>query len=356
MGEHVRMTAVSMQAEGVPIRVINISENVLARQEDRRFDHLLSTETEFGANIFHVNADQLPIVCASLGEAFMACKKNIAYPFWELGNFPDDWTPQLNAMDEVWAPTKFIQDAIKNVERPVLHMPVAVELAPGFERWRREDFGLANDDFLFLFYFDLASFASRKNPIGVIEAFRLAVDSLEGRGVRARLIVKVISADRFPKELGELQEIARCIPGIILMPDVFSADKIHGLVNCADAFVSLHRSEGFGRGPAEAMRLGRVAIATAFSGNMDYMRSENSFPVPYRLRAVGSDEYPYGAGQFWADPDVREAADIMTKLVKEPGLAREVGQRAAEYMAMHHSQDAIGKRYAERLRAIGVLN
>lgn len=355
MGEHVRMTAVSMHAEGLPMGVVNISENLLARQEDRRFDHLFS-DAEFRANIFHVNADQLPIVCAGLGERFLSGKTNIAYPFWELGKFPTDWTPQLNAMDEVWAPTKFIQESLSNIERPVVHMPVAVVLAPGYERWRRDDFGLPNDAFVFLFYFDLASFSSRKNPIGVIEAFRTAVETMRGRATRpVRLVVKVISADRFPNELRELQEMTQSLPGVVLMPDVFSPDQIHGLVNCADAFVSLHRSEGFGRGPAEAMRLGKVAIATAYSGNMDYMNQSNSFPVAYRLRAVGADEYPYGAGQYWADPDAREAGAIMAKLMLEPGLAREVGARARDYMVKHHGPEAIGKRYAERLRTIGAL-
>ncbi len=357
MGEHVRMTAVSLQSEGVPMGIVNISENVLARQEDRRFDHLFAEAADFRVNIFHVNADQLPIVCAGLGDRFLSGKKNVSYPFWELGQFPTDWTPQLNAMDEVWAPTKFIQDSLSNIERPVVHMPVAVELAAGYERWKREDFGLPNDAFLFLFYFDLASFSSRKNPIGVIDAFRLAVQAVQGRDARpVRLVVKVISAERFPNEYRQLQEITSSIPGVILMPDVFGADQIHGLVNCSDAFVSLHRSEGFGRGPAEAMILGKAAIATGYSGNMDYMNKQNSFPIGYRLKPVGANEYPYGAGQVWADPDIGEAAAVMARLVIEPSLARDIGARARKYMIDHHAPEVIGRRYAERLRELGALN
>jgi len=296
-------------------------------------------------------------VCAGLGDQFLAGKKNISYPFWELGKFPTDWTPQLNAMDEVWAPTKFIQESLSNIERPVVHMPVAVELAPGYERWTREDFGLPQDAFLFLFYFDLASFSSRKNPIGVIEAFKLAVQALQGRDARpARLVVKVISADRFPNEFRQLQEITSAIPGVMLLTDTFAPDQIHGLVNCSDAFVSLHRSEGFGRGPAEAMILGKAAIATGYSGNMDYMNKANSFPIGYRMRAVGADEYPYGAGQFWADPDIGEAAVVMTRLLIEPSLARTIGVRAKDYMIKHHSPEVIGKHYAERLKFLGALS
>jgi glycosyltransferase involved in cell wall biosynthesis len=170
------------------------------------------------------------------------------------------------------------------------------------------------------------------------------------------LVVKVISAERFPKELGQLQELVRSLPGIVLIPDVFSADKMHGLVNCADAFVSLHRSEGFGRGPAEAMKLGKVAIATGYSGNMDYMTDDNSFPVPYRLRAVGEHDYPFGAGQVWADPDLSAAAAIMAKVVQDPSLARETGLRARRHMDNHHAPAPIGARYAERLAVLGALS
>jgi glycosyltransferase involved in cell wall biosynthesis len=357
MGEHVRMTAASMQAEGVPMGIVNISENVLARQEDRRFDHLHSDGADFRANIFHVNADQLPIVTASLGDRFLAGKKNIAYPAWELAKLPDDWTPQLNAMCEIWAPSRFIQQSMaESLACEVVHMPLAVELADGYEKWRRQDFGLPANAFVFIFYFDLASFASRKNPIGAIEAYRIALQLAGQSAKKPLLVVKVISAERFPQQFGELRSIAASIPGVRLIPEVFSADKMHGLINCADAFLSLHRSEGFGRGPAEAMRLGKAVIATGYSGNMDYMTADNSFPVSFRMKSVGAHEYPYGEGQYWADPDIGEAAAIMAKLLGDSDLAASIGVRARGHMIQHHSPAAIGRRYAERLKAIGVLN
>jgi glycosyltransferase involved in cell wall biosynthesis len=355
MGEHVRMTAAALHSRGVSLGVINITENVLARQQDRRFDHLLVDGADFGVNIFHINADQLPVVCSALGEDRLAGKWNIAYPAWELSKFPQDWTPQLDAMSEIWAPSRFIQEALAgSVETPVLHMPLAVELAEGYEKWRREHFGLPADAFVFLFYFDLASFASRKNPMAVIEAYRMAAASLPASaGAAAMLVVKVISAERFPEQFAQLRATCSATPGIVLIPDVFDADKMHGLVNCADAFVSLHRSEGFGRGPAEAMRLGKATIATGYSGNMDYMDGANSFPVSYRLKPVGPGEYPYGEGQHWAEPDVGEAAAIMRRLIEDRSLARERGERARAHMQAHHSVAAVGKRYAERLIALG---
>ena len=50
-----------------------------------------------------------------------------------------------------------------------------------------------------------------------------------------------------------------------------SSNEVKNLVRCSDCFVSLHRSEGYGFGIAEAMVLGKPVIATAYSGNMDFM-------------------------------------------------------------------------------------
>src|SRR6185436_2439934 len=65
-----------------------------------------------------------------------------------------------------------------------------------------------------------------------------------------------------------------------------SDNEIKNLVRVCDVFVSLHRSEGFGRGMAEAMAMGRPAIATGYSGNLDFMTWETGLLVDYQLAPV----------------------------------------------------------------------
>jgi glycosyltransferase involved in cell wall biosynthesis len=123
-------------------------------------------------------------------------------------------------------------------------------------------------------------------------------------------------------------------------------------VRCCECFLSLHRSEGFGRGPAEAMFFGKVAVATSWSGNMEYMNGEVSCLVDYRLVAVKDGEYPHAEAQVWADADVGHAAQILVRLIDHPAFAKELGERARAHMQANYSDAVIGRRYRARLEAI----
>lgn len=67
------------------------------------------------------------------------------------------------------------------------------------------------------------------------------------------------------------------------------------LIPLSDCYTSLHRSEGFGLRMAEAMALGKPTIATAYSGNLDFMTAENSYLCPAPRSKVGPEREPYQA-------------------------------------------------------------
>ena len=93
-------------------------------------------------------------------------------------------------------------------------------------------------------------------------------------------------------------------------------EAVAALTAVCDVYVSLHRAEGFGLGMAEAMYFGKPVIATAYSGNMDFMTLANSCPVGYRMARIDLGdlrfnrltEAVYRPGEWWADPDLDEAA------------------------------------------------
>jgi glycosyltransferase involved in cell wall biosynthesis len=116
-------------------------------------------------------------------------------------------------------------------------------------------------------------------------------------------------------------------PRITLMDRFLTHGSQMGLMASCDAYVSLHRSEGFGQGMAEAMLLGKPVIATAYSGNLSFMTPNNSALVPAGRVALGPDDYPYGQGQHWAQPDLEVAAACMQRAVREPAWCEALGQR-----------------------------
>ena len=90
--------------------------------------------------------------------------------------------------------------------------------------------------------------------------------------------------------------------------------------------LSLHRGEGFGLVLAEAMLLGKPVIATAWSGNTDFMDRSNAALIDYRLVPARDDRSVYRG--LWAEPDVAEAACLLRMLADDPGLRRAMGEQA----------------------------
>ena len=98
------------------------------------------------------------------------------------------------------------------------------------------------------------------------------------------------------------------------------------LMASCDAYVSLHRSEGFGQGLAEAMLLGKPVIASGISGNLDFMDAGCSALVSCGRVVLDANDYPYGEGQAWADPDLDEAAAWMRRSLEDAAWRTATGQ------------------------------
>jgi glycosyltransferase involved in cell wall biosynthesis len=346
------LTADSFSADSIPFGIYNFDHNVAARQADERYSALITDAPEFRANIFHINADQMGLARDVLGGEFFRDRYNIGYWAWELSVFPDDWLPATELVDEIWAPSRFIQHALSEKARcPVVWMPLAVR-PPVVDSGAGKDFGIAPDCFAFLFYFDFASFATRKNPTGPIAAFRRAFPDARNR---VQLIIKVMAHDVHAPEVARLRKQVADDPRIRIIDEVLSHSEMALLLDRCDCFVSLHRSEGFGRGMAEAMAMGKPVIATNYSGNTDFMNSENSLLVNYSLVPVGKGEYVHWEGQVWAEPDIEQAAWYMRKVVDDPQASRAMGVAASSYIRDFHSPRAIGVRYRNRLARLGLL-
>lgn len=338
LGENLRRFAEALDAARLPFSLIDFRVNLDGRGVDDRLARHIGTENPYPVNLFFVNADQMPFVHRHFGPEFFAGRRNIGFWFWELEGFPNAWSEAFDLVDEVWVATDFIRNAIAACTRkPVHRLILPISLTPPAHTPSRAALGLPDRGFLFHFHFDFRSFVQRKNPQAVIAAFQQAFPAGDRRAV---LLVKTINGTQVPEALAALREAVAPDPRIVVMDGFLSHEDNMGLMMLCDAFVSLHRSEGFGMGLAEAMYLGKPVIATGYSGNLEFMTPDNSALVRHRMIPVGPDDYLHGEGQQWADPEVGHAAGLMRRLVDSPAYARALGQAGAESIRRTHSRRA----------------
>lgn len=271
----------------------------------------------------------------------------IAYWYWEFDAVPESWIGHAAGVDEVWAATEFVAKGLR--ER--LTVPVKT-LFPGvrlgaYTRRKREYFGLQDGVFTFLFNFHMNSVMERKNPLGLIRAFKQAFRPEEA----VALVVKTMFGHHHPAQLAALhQAAAGC--NVQIIDQVYDFDEVLSLTDVCDAYVSLHRSEGLGLTMAEAMLMGKPVIATNYSGNVDFMNNDNSLLVPYELVRLGRPLPPYEADLMWAEPSIEHAAALMRRLFDEPAWARELGAKAKASAEATLSVRAAGVKVAQRLAEI----
>ena len=204
------------------------------------------------------------------------------------------------------------------------------------------------DGFLFLFVFDYMSTTQRKNPVGLVEAFRGAFTPQDG----AHLLIKTINAPLRPLAEEELLWACHGRDDIHVIDRSLTGPERDALMAACDCYVSLHRSEGFGLTMAEAMSIGKPVIATGYSGNVDFMTAENSYLVDYDIVRVGPDCEIYPADGEWAEPDLQQAARVMRSVYDDPAHARTLGEQARADIARLLSPEATGAAMRDRLRAL----
>jgi glycosyltransferase involved in cell wall biosynthesis len=345
IGESARLMVAALQAAGVPHAAVPIEQGLLSRRSSGGDPPTpAAAATRFDTSLVCVNADLTPAVAAAVPELFDG-RRRIGMWYWEVEEFPRSQHGGFDHVDEVWVATDFVRRAVE----PHSPVPVRIVTPPLPQRGAeptltRADLGLP-DRPLFLFSFDFLSTAERKNPWGLIDAFRLAFAPDEG----PVLVIKSINADRRPAAAERLRLHAAGHPDVLLLEEYLDAAGRDALVALCDVYVSLHRSEGLGLTMAEAMARGKPVIATGYSGNLQFMTEENSFLVPWVPVAIPPDAEPYPAGGTWADPDLPAAAAAMRLVIQRPDVAAARGARAAADIATLHSPAAAGREAARRL-------
>ena len=357
LGEAARLYIAALTAAGVPVTTTAVTpdlpvkdaQRAITRYGSRRFQDLRAN-AEPAFNLACLNGDHLAELIRVRGEVILEGLPTIGQWGWETDVLPSSWTPAFEFVDEVWVYSRFMAENLgRLLPMPVVVVPPAI-VAPDPSR---AELPIARDDrFTFVFMLDFFSTLRRKNTIGLVEAFARAFSPDEG----PRLILKTINARFRPEAADELRYRAADRPDIELVDEYFDPAQKAALLQRADCYVSLHRSEGFGLPLAESMSLGTPVIATGFSGNTDFTTPHNSYLVDWKPTRVGPDCEIYPPQGMWAEPDLDHAAELMRYVFEHPLEAKARGARAQADIKLHYAPavtGAIARGRLERLQEFG---
>ncbi|MDB5590777.1 glycosyltransferase, partial [Enterovirga sp.] len=349
LGESGRTLARAMIEAGVPLALYPYNRRVRNRHVGRFMEERYDLSARFDVTVLYLSLEQLPEALRELGPR-QEGSYVILRPYWELERFPEAWRANFAGVDEVWAPTAFVAEAVRDAfAGPVTLIPPAVDAAAPAPV-RRAHFGLPDGPFLFLFSFDYNSAASRKNPLGAVEAFRAAFpDPREPVG----LVLKSTGAPgMWPRLRGEIAAAAAADPRIRVIDGMLPRGELVALLALCDSYLSLHRSEGFGLGMVESMMLGKPVIGTDYSGSRDFLSAERGYPVAFRLRPLRDGEYPSGEGQSWAEPDLDAAVAALREVFRDPVGRWRRAEAARRFVQDRFGLDNVGRLARARLDAI----
>jgi Glycosyl transferases group 1 len=360
IGEQGRLTLRSIADSKVPFSIVD-HDATISKRDPALLEAFGDRPTgfPFDVDLLMVNADQTGETLSTFRRGGRADRPTIGLWAWEVQRFPERMHHAFDLVSEVWVLSDFSRDALQPAASefgvrvhtfpmqlpvpvsPVSSVPASAALAA---------LGVPIGAPMFAFAFDYFSVAERKQPWAVVNAFCRAFPFATHAG--PRLVIKSINHEFFPADRERLLYAIGGREDVIVIEGYLPAEQRDAFIRGATAYVSLHRAEGYGLTLAEAMSVGTPTIATAWSGNMQFMTPENSFLVPSSLVEIAADTPIYaGLGQ-WAEPDLDVAAEFMQHVLDDPGEAKQRAEQARRDLAAHNASGHDVAFVLERLRSV----
>ncbi len=339
IGEGARLCLAALQDLDIETASIDFSERLnLADMPGTNPSAPIASTPGDGTLIVHMNAPYLPLALLAMGRASIRRKRMIGYWSWELPRIPESWRVGFPFVHEIWVPSRFTADAVRaEIDVPVHIVPHPMLPIPAQATDWRQRLGIHAGDMVVGTLFHMGSSFARKNPLGAVEAFQRAF----GSDPTAHLI-----------RLALLDTIAGRA-NIHVIEQKLTDHEMADLLRAFDVLLSLHRTEGFGLPLARAMQLGKLVIATGWSGNLDFMSRDNSMLVDYSLVPARDPQGKYDYRDMnWADPSIDHAVACLRLAADQPALRHTLGAQAARDIPRQFGRDAWpGVRQLARLSA-----
>ena len=311
----------------------------------------IKSEKDWDISLFHINADQtpfcIPFIDPSLSETY-----KIGFWAWELDRFPARFLESGKYLNDLWVPSNFIADSImRSCDFEPKVVPHALNVHSNELNGMDKILNTQNK-FCVVTTFDCDSFVERKNPFATINAFIEASYDNDFKE-NSSLIVKLSGKTGRKRIISKIEKIRKENKLNLILIDKHLSDKeMIGLRNITDVFMSLHRSEGFGLNLIENMSAGNLVIATNYSGNTDFMNSENSLLVDYKMIPLKENQYPEWEGQFWADPSLEDASEKLLWSFSNKKEVKKISKNAREYIENNFSIKEVAKTVISKIDAI----
>lgn len=332
IGNSARLNIAALSANGIAVEPKDVSA-YFSSDDGLRFAIQRSGQAISPAcTIYHLNPPMLLRGFLASGLRKYYASYNIGYWAWELETVPPEWRRAIDYVDAIFVPTAFCANAITKVTRkPVLVVPHPVSRAKPANTGPQER--SVDGPFTVLSIFNFGSSFSRKNPVAVIEAFKYAFKADEP----ALLLLKTSDGSRYPGDLDRLKRAIAGQPNIQLVDAVWTEEQMQQAYRDAGAYISLHRSEGFGLGIAEAIMQETPVVATAWSGNIDFCDPAATYLAKYTLVPFHDEHGDYAeiASAYWAEASAEHAGALLREIYDAPTEARVKAAQARRFLEAH---------------------
>jgi len=357
LGQAMRASIAALETTGMELQVVNFALDNPAPEIDVPYTRFRDARPA-RFTLLHLNAESVPLLPAYAPDITDG-SHTAAYMFWELTRPAACHALALRMIDEIWAASEhgkaIYADAFQG---PIRVMTLANEVVPPEDPLgARAAFvartGFAADSFLCMTSFDSFSFVQRKNPLALIHAFRDAFP--EGS---AQLLLKTQNRARVHDPAQQaiwagIEALTRGDRRFCILDETLPRDDLLTLTAGADAYLSLHRAEGWGFGMIEAMALGVPVLATGYSGPLAYADAATAWLVPATEVAPARGDYMFTPeGGLWGDPDHRAAVALLREMQANAALRARKATAAQARVLRVFSPEAIGKRYATRIETV----
>jgi glycosyltransferase involved in cell wall biosynthesis len=346
IGEATRLTLEAFKNAGIKVAINPLSRPVAKeniKEEIKEFN------TPYNINYFHFSARWVEYYLNIVGKEKLNNKYNIAHWLTEVKDYPNEWAKNHKYFNEIWTSSSFCQDSISmKIPCSTILMPYPIVGNKVNNSNTNSLFKIDNSKFNFLVMANMYSDIERKNVLQSLESFNKAFPTESN----VSLIVKISNPDIDKDYMNKINYYIKADNRIILIDEFIDRDEINLLFQSVDAYVSLHRSEGFGLTLGEAMFHKVPVITTAYSGNIDFCNNFNSYLVDYDIVNVGENRLRYKSSDVWAQPRLSSAVEMFKKVYYDREDIKIKVKRAKEFIEENFSMDCISNKIRTRIEMI----